>query len=68
MDQNEIEAKLRQSVGQTIKVKFDGYTETVFVVSADMDGFVCRMQSTPATDIYAEFWIAYKDVSALSDF
>jgi hypothetical protein len=64
MDQDEMEARLQHSQGRTIDVAFGGRTETVVVVSADRDGFVCRMQSEGAEESAGEFWIAYQEISA----
>jgi len=65
--QNEIEARLRQGPGRTIKLDFGGHTQTVVVISADPDGFVCRTLSEFGGESSEEFWIAYDEVSAISE-
>ena len=63
MTRQNIEAALRANIGVSVKIWFDGHTETVVVISVDSDGLLCRAVSAEATDITAEFWLAYKEIS-----
>jgi hypothetical protein len=64
MTEQEIHAALQANIGKKVKVAFDNQAETVVVISADPDGFLCRACSSdtrkPAA---AEFWLTYKAVS-----
>jgi hypothetical protein len=67
MDEWEIETRLRTKIGRSVSVTFDGHTEIVTVVSVDADGFVGQAQSSSMGDSTTEFWIAYKDVTAVGE-
>ena len=66
MDQSQIKAKVRQSVGHDITVTFGGNTETVFVVSVDPDGFICQFLPDKG-DTSAQFWMPYSVVLAATE-
>jgi hypothetical protein len=65
--QKDIEERLRQNPERTVKLDFGGHTQTVVVISADLDGLVCRTLSESGGDSSEEFWIAYDEVSAIRD-
>jgi hypothetical protein len=66
MDQSTIQAKLRQSIGQAVRVRFGGHSETVLVISVDSDGFICRIQPASPEETTTEFWVAYREVSSVT--
>jgi hypothetical protein len=66
MDQKEIEGTIRQAVGKTITVTFGEHRETVSIVSADPDGFICRIVAPQPGGAASEFWIAYEQVTSLT--
>lgn len=66
MDQTQIEAVIRKSVGSLTTVTFGGHTETVLVVSVDPDGFICRLLSVDQKASETEFWLAYSEVSGVT--
>jgi len=65
MTQHEIEAALHANIGKKVRVAFDNHTETVLVLSADPDGFLCRAYSVGQSEPAPEFWLAYKEVSTV---
>jgi hypothetical protein len=65
MQQSEIEVIVRQFIGRQITATFGGRSQTVFVVSADQDGFICRPLPLERKAAPTEFWIAYSEVSSV---
>jgi hypothetical protein len=63
MTQQEIQTALQANIGKKVKVAFDSHAETVVVISADPDGFLCRACPVGLRQPTAEFWLAYKEVS-----
>jgi hypothetical protein len=51
--------------GAVVKVLFDSHTETVFVVSIDPDGMLCRPVAAGVTGAAGEFWLAYDQISQI---
>ena len=66
MDQKEIEGIIRRGVGKTMTVTFGEHRETVSIVSADPDGFICKIVTPRPGDAATEFWIAYEEVTSLT--
>jgi hypothetical protein len=60
-----LEAAIRQSVGRTMRITFGNHTELVFLTAVDPDGFLCRIEPAPAENPSTEFWVSYREVSAI---
>jgi hypothetical protein len=67
MDQSKCRARLKESIGQSVRVAFGGNTEIVTVISVDLDGFICRILSTDPTGNSTEFWVACDDVTSITE-
>ena len=67
MDRNEIEVKLRESLGKAVTITFGGHTEKVSISSVDSDGFVCYMLSASPGDKSMEFWIPFDEVTSVTE-
>jgi hypothetical protein len=66
MDQKKIEEIIQHGIGKIVTVTFGEHRETVSVVSADPDGFICRILAPRPGDNATEFWIAYGEVTSLT--
>ena len=67
MDQSRIEATVRRNVGKIVSVSFGRDTETVLVLAVDPDGFICRLHPADEGDRSKEFWIAYGEVTGVTE-
>jgi hypothetical protein len=61
MTPDEVRAAL--SPGTVVKVYFDTHADTVFIVSIDSDGVLCRPVSARTSGSGTEFWLAYSQIS-----
>jgi hypothetical protein len=60
---HEVISRIAQAnIGKVITIRYGGNTDSVFIVSVDTDGFICRSPGT-AQDPPLEWWISFSDVS-----